>query len=222
MLKRDLPDKRRTAAGTLVAAATCLSSGCVIWVAQPVGEIQASAVPASRAQEKLNAKLLSAAWRGDSIRAEAAIASGADVNARTRDGTTALVIVARSEDMRILDLLLEHSADPNLRVAGDGTALVAAARARARKRGCGAHRAWRDVNVMTLEEGTPLADRGAHRHFEVVRHLAESGADVNLESPPPAPCGTRFQGDAAARSGLPSTAITIPSPQYLKSKGAVM
>jgi beta-lactamase regulating signal transducer with metallopeptidase domain/ankyrin repeat protein len=186
MLKRGLPDKRRMVAGALVAAAACLSSGCVVWVVQPISEIQASAVPPSRAQEKLNANLLSAAWRGDFSGAKASIASGADVNTRTRDGTTALVIVARAQDMRILDLLLEHGADPNLRVVGDGNALVAAA-----KRGHAsaaaaliAHGA--DVNVMTPEEGTPLGAAVRTGHLEVVKHLAENGADVNLETPPPA------------------------------------
>ena len=220
MLKRGLPDKRRMAAGALVAAAACLSSGCIIWVAQPLGEIQASAVPASRAQEKLNAKLLSAAWRGNLSGAEAAIASGADVNARTGDGTTALVIVTRAEDMRILDLLLEHGADPNLRVAGEGAALVAAA-----KRGhAGAAAALlahgADVNVMTVEEGTPLATAVRTGHLEVVKHLAESGADVNLESPPPAMWNVFKVKHSPLWFAVNGDHDSIA--QYLRSKGAVM
>lgn len=220
MLKRGLPDKRRVAAGAIVAAAACLSSGCVVWVVQPVGEIQASAVPASRAQEKLNATLLSAAWRGDFSRAEAAIASGADVNARTGDGTTALVIVTRAEDMRILDLLLKHGADPNLRVAGEGAALVAAA-----KRGHAsaaaaliAHGA--DVNVMTAEEGTPLGAAVRTGHLEVVKHLAENGADVNLESPPPAMWNIFKTKHSPLWFAVNGDHDFIA--QYLRSRGAVM
>jgi hypothetical protein len=220
MLKRGLPDRRRVTAGVVLAAAACLTTSCVVWVAQPPREAASSSASISRTQEKLNAQLLGAAWRGNFSRAETAIASGADVNARTGDGTTALVIAARAEDMRILNLLLAHGADPNLLSPGESNALVAAA-----KRGHAeavaalvAHGA--DVNVMTVEEGTPLAAAVRTGHFEVVKQLAENGADVNLESPPPAmwnvfkvrhsPLWFAVNGD--------HNEIAL----YLRSKGAVM
>ena len=221
MLKRGLPSTRRVVAGAFVAAAACLTTGCVVWVAQPPREVNARNDSASSKQGSADADLLGAVWSGNLARAKQALASGASANAQTGDGLTALAITARSEDMGMLNLLLEHGADVNLISPGEGNALMAGA-----KRGhvfavaaLVEHGAV--INAAAPGFGTPLAAAARTGHEAVVKYLVEHGADVHLASPRPAPWGI-FGGET-----LTPLQFAIDSDQgsivaYLKSKGAEM
>lgn len=214
MLKRDLPGARRAAAGSLLAVLVCVTAGCMSWVAQPPREVKSTVGAISDGQ------LLRAVLYGDVRRAEAAIRAGADVNVRSRRGMTALTIAARAEDMRILNLLLDHGADVHLTSPGEGNALVAAGR-RGHVRAVTAlveHGAA--VNEIAPEYGTPLVASVRTGQFDVVRYLVEHGADVNLASPLPAPWDRwavmRTPLEVAVGGDHTSTAA------YLRSMGAAM
>ena len=99
MLKRSLPGEMRAAWGAVAAGLACLATGCIVWVGQPPREVieaqrQVSA-PVSPELAMQDARLLRAVWIGGTGLAEAALESGANVNARNRDGLTALVIAVR-------------------------------------------------------------------------------------------------------------------------------
>jgi beta-lactamase regulating signal transducer with metallopeptidase domain len=214
MLKRDLPGSRRAATGSLLAALVCVTAGCVTWAAQPLREVKSNVDAISDAQ------LLRAVLDGDVQRAEAAIRAGADVNVRSRRAMTALTIAARTEDMRILDLLLDHGADVHLTSPGEGNALVAAGRRGHVRAVTTLVEHGATVNAIVPEYGTPLVASVRTGHFDVVMYLVAHGADVNLASPLPAPWSrwavmcTPLQ--VAVRGGHISTAA------YLRSMGAAM
>jgi ankyrin repeat protein len=220
MLKRELPGTRRIAAGSLLAALACLTTGCTVWAAQPPREVEIEIASASSAQAASDAQLMRAVLRGDLRRAQAAILAGADVNVRSSRGMSALVIAARADDIRILNLLLDHGADVNLISQREGNALVAAAR-RGHVRSVAAlveHDA--QVNVIAPAYGTPLVASVRTGHLDVVRYLVEHGADVNLASPPPAPWdrwGTMRTPLSVALDGDHTSTA-----DYLRSMGAAM
>jgi beta-lactamase regulating signal transducer with metallopeptidase domain len=218
MLKRDLPGARRIASGSLLVALVCLITACGVWGAQPPREIEATVRSIAPTQTAINAQLVRAARAGNFQLAAAAIAAGADVNARSSRGMTVLVIAARAEDMRILNLLLNHGADVDALAPGEGNALVAAARrghvhAVAALVGRGAQ-----VNAIVREYGTPLAASVRTGQLPVARYLVEHGADANLPSPSPAPWdrwgGMRTPLDIAVGGDHAATAA------YLRSMGA--
>jgi ankyrin repeat protein len=220
MLKRDIPGGRCVAAGSLLTALVCVATGCSVWSAQPPREVKADVGSISPSQSAPDKQLLRAVRKGNFPRAESAIAAGADVNVRTSRGMTALVIAARAEDMRILELLLDHGADVNLTSPGEGNALVAAGR-RGHVHAVAAlveHGA--EVNAMVPEYGTPLASAVRTGHPAVVRYLVEHGADVNLASPLQAPWDRwgikRTPLEFAVKGDHASTA------DYLRSVGARM
>jgi beta-lactamase regulating signal transducer with metallopeptidase domain len=191
MLKRDLPGEMRAAWGVVAAGLACLATGCVVWIGQPPREVVAASreisAPVSPEQANKDARLLNAVRIGGTGFAKAALESGANVNARNRDGLTPLIIAVRAEDMQLVNLLLDHGADVNLTARGEGTALVAGAR-RGHLRAVKAlveHGA--DVNVLAPGAGTPLAASVRSAQYSVVKYLVEHGADVNLPSPPQAP-----------------------------------
>jgi beta-lactamase regulating signal transducer with metallopeptidase domain len=219
MLKRGLPDARRVASGSLVVALVCLISACSVWSVQPPREVQVTVSSIAPTRAASDAQLLRAALRGNLQSAQAAVAAGADVNARSSRGLTALVIAARAEDMQILTLLLNHGADVNALAGAEGNALIAAARrghvyALAALVGRGAH-----VNALVPEYGTPLAASVRTGQLGSVRYLVEHGADVNLPSPLPARWDRwgvmRTPLDVAIRGDHVATAA------YLRSMGAV-
>jgi len=66
--------------------------------------------------------------KGDVASARRLYEAGADVNARFRDGMTALMIMSSSASAESVDMLLRLGADPNLRGDDGGTALMIAAK----------------------------------------------------------------------------------------------
>jgi beta-lactamase regulating signal transducer with metallopeptidase domain len=220
MLKRGLPGRRRVAAGAVLAVLAGLTTGCVVWVGQPPREVAARIDPASPAQAALDAKLSRAVLQGNFQRAQAALAAGADVNARTGSGQTALTVAARTEDMRILNLLLDHGADVNLTSPGEGNALVAGARRGHVYAVASLVEHGADVNAMGPGYGTPLAASAQRGQFEAVKYLVEHGADMNVASPLPAPWDHWGVMRTPLEFAIGGDHAAIVD--YLKSKGARM
>ncbi len=79
-----------------------------------LGLLLCLAASAARAGELEN-QMLAAARRGDAEAVKAAIAQGADVNARFRYGTTALFPACDKGHIEVVRVLLEHGANVNLK-----------------------------------------------------------------------------------------------------------
>ena len=109
------------------------------------------------------------------------------MNVRSKGGMPALVISARADDIRILNLLLDHGAEVDLTSPGEGNALIAAARRGHVRTVSALVERGAAVNAIVAGYGTPLAASVRTGHYDVVRYLVEHGADVSLASPPPAP-----------------------------------
>lgn len=214
MLKRDLPDRRRAAIGSRLAALVCLTCGFAAWASQPPRETS------TQGSVVANALLQHAVLWGDARLAEVALRSGADPNVRTVRGMTVLTMAARAEDMRILNVLLAHGADVHLRSKGEGNALVAAGR-RGHLRAVTAlveHGAT--INEVVPDYGTPLGASVRTGHFAVVKYLVEHGADVNLPSPPPAPWDR--WGNTSPPLRIAVDGSHRATAEYLRSAGATM
>src|SRR5262249_40433893 len=78
--------------------------------------------------EDVNEQLWEAARRGDAKTIEALLAKGADIEARTHYGATALWLAASKGQLDAVKTLLAHKADPNVldRVWGQTPAAMAA------------------------------------------------------------------------------------------------
>lgn len=78
-------------------------------------------------QEELDQALCDAAREGDVERARELIQNGADVNATTTYGWTALVSAARNGHMNVVRFLIERGADVNAKTTDGWTPLIQAA-----------------------------------------------------------------------------------------------
>jgi ankyrin repeat protein len=122
-------------------------------------------------------ELVVAARSGDQERVQSLLASGAAVDARDEEGSTALMFAALSGDSRMVRALLDAGADPNLKDANGETALLLGA-----GRGVEIVRALlaggADPNLADGEGQTAILV-AAETHPESVRLLIEAGANVH-------------------------------------------
>jgi ankyrin repeat protein len=122
-------------------------------------------------------ELVEAARAGDRARVEALLSSGANVDEKDEQGSTALMFAALRGDAKMVHALLAANANPNLRDAHGESALLLGA-------GRGAEvvsallAAGADPNLADAEGETPLLVAAAG-HEESVRLLLEGGADVD-------------------------------------------
>ena len=126
-------------------------------------------------------KLIKAAKKGNAAKIEKLLARGADVNAKNKEGRTALMGAAFAGHTAIVQALLEAGADVNAKDERGTTALSAAA-----FRGhtatvqtlleVGAEVNARDKNGMTV---LMWAAFGAGDHSATVQALLKAGADVD-------------------------------------------
>lgn len=138
-------------------------------------------------QERLDRRLLDAAWADDVATAERLIAQGADVNWRDETVQSAFLVATSEGYLELLELTLRHGADVDLHDSFDGTGLI-----RAAERG---H--WHVVGRLlqtpmevdhvnnlgwvALHEAIILGD-GSQRYVDTVRALVAGGADLEIES----------------------------------------
>jgi len=106
---------------------------------------------------ELEDKLIKAAQEGHADVVRALLDKGADVNAKRRDGWTALMIAANNGHADVVHALLDKGADVNAKDNDGVTALMAAA-------------------------GNNLNYNGSwNGHVDVIRALLDKGADVNAK-----------------------------------------
>lgn len=127
-----------------------------------------------------NGALFAAISAGDKAAVEQELANGADVDSRTRDQATPLILAALGDQYSIVELLLDKGADVMARNSGGFTALHAAAFSGSVQ-----------IAELLLEKSavleddankagvTPLMVAGEQDHLAVAEFLIAKGADVS-------------------------------------------
>jgi ankyrin repeat protein len=155
------------------------------WARLPLGLLFATAwvfvgQTAARADEKgapSSQALLEAVRAGDKEGVRRLLRQGANVNARTEDGTTALMHATAVGDTQLLRMLLDHGADVNARNKAGATALMWASGDLDKVRALVDRGA--DVNARADSGRTPLMIAvGSPGAADAVKLLIEKGADV--------------------------------------------
>ena len=128
----------------------------------------------------------SLSWPASTRHADAVrllIDAGADVNAKTKDGHTALMWAASQGQTAAVRLLLDAGAGLDHKLVWDGrTALLRAASGNHPKTVKLLIDAGADVNAKRKEGFTALMMMAGEGHTEIVRALIEAGADVNAKT----------------------------------------
>ena len=146
------------------------------------------------------------------------LARGADVNAKTREGITPLLIAVLARQPAIVELLLRLKADPNAATTEGNTALMAAAMAGHRAIAQQLLAAHADVNARNRNGATPLFLAARQGHAGLVQLLLENGADVTIRHREnqatalhlAAAAEPLFSAARRACSGVPPWATTWP------------
>jgi ankyrin repeat protein len=148
-----------------------------------------------------NEDLIAAAEKGDIATVQALLAKGVDVNAKDKDGRTALMLASWKGQVEVVKELLAKSADANAKDNYGGTALMFAAQEDHTETVQALLSKGADVNAADKEGNTPLHYAAATGNlvitnwvgpylFEAVTHgnkttidlLLANGANVNAKS----------------------------------------
>jgi len=124
-------------------------------------------------------RLQEAARRADADAVRVLITDGADVNARTGDGSTALLWASYKDDLASADLLIRAGADVTLANDLGATPIWAASRNGSAAMVETLLSAGADPDAPLLLGETPLVTASRSGNSDVVRMLLERGADVN-------------------------------------------
>src|SRR5438552_3069649 len=142
--------------------------------------------------------LVEAVKRGDTAAVRARLrhhpdvnAAGADVNARSKGGFTALLFAVRAGSLDAVQVLLAHGANPDdviqagpSRPAGPTAGAGPAAGAEPRGQGAGVEQLLQVLNSGSRRGGGPTGTSAlvlaiTNAHFELASLLLDSGADPN-------------------------------------------
>ena len=126
--------------------------------------------------------LINAAKNGDLPRVKALLAAKADVNAKSDDGFTALMMASEEGRLDVVQALLAGNADANAKTAKGATALMMASLNGDPKIVRALLAAKADVNATAEGGATALIAASVKGNLEVVRALLAMGADVNARS----------------------------------------
>jgi len=108
---------------------TCALILAVAWSWPAAAQHDTAAATGARASAPADADLLAASRSGDLLVLRARLRAGVDVNAVSKDGTTALIEAATGGQVAAAEALLEAGADVNANQRGYGSPLDAAERA---------------------------------------------------------------------------------------------
>jgi len=133
-----------------------------------------------KTSEELNA-LIDAAKNGDIEAVKQHLAAGADVNAKTGDGTTPLHYAAAKGSKEVAELLIAEGADVNAKGNIGGTPLHTATRGNHKEVAELLIAEGADVDAKDNIGGTPLHLAAREGHMEVAELLTTNGADVNAK-----------------------------------------
>jgi ankyrin repeat protein/WD40 repeat protein len=125
--------------------------------------------------------ILDAAKNGDLPKAEAALKAGADVNAKTDYGITALMWASDKGHLETVKWLTANKADVNAKTKDGKTALIMAS-----EEGHLETVKWliannSDVNAKTKRGDTALMMASEKGHLEIVKWLIANNADINAK-----------------------------------------
>lgn len=138
-----------------------------------------SSVPACSAEQMAaDALLRKAAIKGNVDAVKTALSQGADVNVR-KGGWTILMQVAGEGHTEIAQLLLAHTADPNVKGFQGETALTIAAEHGHTEIVIALLAKGAEVNAKTKHGNSALHYGSEFGHPDVVKVLLDAGADVN-------------------------------------------
>ena len=133
----------------------------------------------AKAQVPGSTALHEAAEKGDAGAAEKLLTVGADVNARNREGRTALHLAA---NVRVAMLLLEKGADVKAKSNNGETPLHVAASWGRRDVGETLVEAGADLNSQTNAGKTPLHNAAMAAHADMVEFLVQEGANMKVKA----------------------------------------
>jgi serine/threonine-protein phosphatase 6 regulatory ankyrin repeat subunit B len=170
--------------------------------------------PPVQATSLMNRKLLQGAELGaeseDLAEVKAALDRGANVNAKTTTGWTALIYAARMGNREMVKLLIEKGADVNAKRDDGINALMEAAAYGRLEVARLLIDAGADVNAKSPGGMTPLMRASGNRdRLELMKLLVRSGADINA----------RTEAGKTALSFAEKWRLT-DQVQYLKARGA--
>jgi ankyrin repeat protein len=128
-------------------------------------------------------ELWQAAFDGDLGAVQAAVAQGASVNAKGRQGFSALLAASRNGHFEVVKYLVEHGAEVDERQnAREKTPLLAAAFDGHYDIARYLIEHGANINVQAVNGWTPLHDAAYIGNFEIVKLLVDRGADLSLRN----------------------------------------
>lgn len=143
-----------------------------------VGAFPLSFVGPKIPESELRKKFLDAAAAGDLETAEKFISYGADVDSRSEDNATALIISARQGHAEIVKLLLSRGAEIDATDNSRSTGLLAAGESgHVEVVGLLVHGGAR-IDAKDAEGETPLSVAAGNGHVKILELLLDQGADV--------------------------------------------
>jgi ankyrin repeat protein len=125
--------------------------------------------------------LIKAASAGDVAQVRAALAAGADMNAKTSNGGTALMTASFGGHLEVVQALLAAGADVNAKVSWGDTALIMASVKGQLAVVQALIAAKADVNAKARSGFTALIASSLEGNPKVVQALLAAGADVNAK-----------------------------------------